>query len=187
MIEVAAVGFQVGGVEDRSENALHILDVLADADLGAGLRLHIRRAGQVVGMGVCLERPGDAIAFVLGKAQHRLDRAGIDLAGAGIVVEHRIDERRLFGGGIGNKVADRIGRLVEESMDNGLSGRFSGHGDLLVVRYILANANLAMANNTIVRRCRRCAAPVRRAGGRRARTLRQIPRRQSPQVRRGRE
>jgi hypothetical protein len=41
MIEVAAVGFQIGGVEDRAENALHILDVLADADPGAGFRLDI--------------------------------------------------------------------------------------------------------------------------------------------------
>jgi hypothetical protein len=44
MIEVAAVGFQIGGVEDRAENALHILDVLADADLGAGLGLDVGRA-----------------------------------------------------------------------------------------------------------------------------------------------
>jgi hypothetical protein len=133
VIEVAAVGFQIGGVEDRPENALHILNVLADADLGPGFRLHIGRAGQVVGMSVGLERPGDAIAFVLGEAQHRLDRAGIDFAGARIVVEHRIDERRLFGGGIGNNVADRIGRLVKERVDNGFSGGLSSHGVLPLV------------------------------------------------------
>ena len=134
MVEVAAIGFQIGGVEDRPENALHIFDVLADADLGAGLRLHIGRAGQVVGMGVGLERPGDAIAVLLGEAQHRLDRAGIDLAGARIVVEYRIDERSLLGGGVGNNVADRIGRLVKERVNGGLSR----HGVLFGRRFFSA-------------------------------------------------
>jgi hypothetical protein len=60
-----------------------------------------------------LERQDDAIAVLLGEAQHRLDRTGIDLAGARIVVEHRINERRLLGGGIGDNVADRVGRLVK--------------------------------------------------------------------------
>ena len=73
MIEVAAVGFQISGVEDRAKNALHILDVLADTDPGAGLGLDIGRAGQVIGMGVGLERPGDAIALLLGEVQHRFD------------------------------------------------------------------------------------------------------------------
>ena len=121
MIEVAAVGFQISGIEDRAKNALHILDMLADANLGPGLRLHIGRAGQVVGMGMSLECPGDAIAFIPGEAQHRFHRAGIDLAGARIVIEHRIDKCRLFGGGISNDVADRIGRLVKERLDFGLS------------------------------------------------------------------
>jgi hypothetical protein len=31
VIEIAAIGFQVGGVEDRSENSLHVLDVLANS------------------------------------------------------------------------------------------------------------------------------------------------------------
>ena len=75
----------------------------------------------MVGMGMGLERSGDAIALLLGEAEHRLDRAGIDFAGALIVVEHRVDERRLFGGRIGNNVADRVGRLVKKPVDSGLS------------------------------------------------------------------
>lgn len=39
-IEIAAIGFQVRGIEDRTEDFLHVLDVLADADPRAGLRLH---------------------------------------------------------------------------------------------------------------------------------------------------
>ena len=78
MVEVAAVGCQIGGVEDRPEDPLHVLDVLADADLRAGLRLDVGRAGQVVGMGVGLQRPLDRHSQLLGRLQDRLDRAGVD-------------------------------------------------------------------------------------------------------------
>ena len=120
MIEVAAVRLQIGGVEDRPEDALHVLDVFADADLGAGLRLDVGRAGQVVGMGVGLQRPLDRAAGLLGGLQHGLDRAGVDLAGLVIVVEHRIDHGGLLGRRIGHQIADRVGGLVEERPDDGL-------------------------------------------------------------------
>jgi len=54
MIEVAAVGRQVGSVEDGAKDALNVFDVLADADLGASLGLDIGRAGQMVGVGMSL-------------------------------------------------------------------------------------------------------------------------------------
>ena len=79
------------------EDALHVLDVLADADLRAGLRLDVGRAGEVVGMGVGFEHPFDRVAGLLGGLQDRLDRARVDLARIVIVVEHRIDHRSLLG------------------------------------------------------------------------------------------
>ena len=45
VVELAAVALQVGGVEHRAEDFLHVADILADADLGAGLELNIGRAG----------------------------------------------------------------------------------------------------------------------------------------------
>jgi len=54
MIEVAAVGRQVGSVEDGAKDALNVFDVLADADLGASLGLDLERAGQMVGVGMSL-------------------------------------------------------------------------------------------------------------------------------------
>ena len=138
MIEVAAVGFQISGIEDRAKNALHILDMLADANLGPGLRLHIGRAGQVVGMGMSLECPGDAIAFIPGEAQHRFHRAGINLAGAGIVVEHRIDKCRLFGGRVGNNIADRVSGLVKERVNNGFAVGFPVMASSYLPPYISA-------------------------------------------------
>ena len=37
VVELAAVAFQVGRVEHGAEDLLHVADMLADADLGAGL------------------------------------------------------------------------------------------------------------------------------------------------------
>jgi hypothetical protein len=47
MVEITAVRLQIGGVEDRPEDALHVLDVLADTDPGAGSRLDEWRAREV--------------------------------------------------------------------------------------------------------------------------------------------
>jgi hypothetical protein len=57
-VEVAAVGLHVLRIEDRAEDALHVADVLADADARAGARLDEGRGGQVVGMGVGFQHPG---------------------------------------------------------------------------------------------------------------------------------
>ena len=79
-IEVTAVRVQVCGVEYRSEDALHVLDVFTNADFSAGLRLDERRAREVVGMRMCLEHPFDRVARLFGGLQHRLDRARVHLA-----------------------------------------------------------------------------------------------------------
>ena len=63
MIEIAAVGLEISCVKDRSENSLHVLDVLADADIGPGLGLDVGRARQMVGVRVGLERPDDLITL----------------------------------------------------------------------------------------------------------------------------
>ena len=126
-VEIAAVGLQVGGVEDRAEDLLDLLDVLADADLRAGLRLHVGRAGEMVGVGVGLQRPDHRVARLVGGLQHRLDGAGVDAAAVVIVVEHRIDEGSLLRLGIGHDVAHRVGGLVEEGLDDGFGATGFGH------------------------------------------------------------
>ena len=120
MIEVAAVGLQVGRVEDGAEDALHVIDVLANADLRAGLRLDERCAREVVGMRVGLQHPFDSVVRLFGGHQHRLDGARIHLAGIVIVVEHGVDDSGLFRGRIGDEVAHRVCRLVEERSDDWL-------------------------------------------------------------------
>ena len=63
-IELAAVALEIRRVEHRPENFLDVADVLADANLGAGLELEVGRARQVVGMGMGLEHPIDLEATV---------------------------------------------------------------------------------------------------------------------------
>ena len=45
-VELAAVDADVGGVEHAAEDLLHVADVLADHDLGAGLRPQVRRGAR---------------------------------------------------------------------------------------------------------------------------------------------
>ena len=145
MIEVAAVGRQIGRVEDRPENPLNVLDVFADADPGAGLGLDIGRAGQMVGMGVGLQHPLDRIAGLAGRLQHGLDGARVDRSVVVVVVEHRVDDGGLLRRRVRHQIADRVGGLVKERPDNGLfrhgSNLLAGLMRVRVLTYILAIPN----------------------------------------------
>ena len=56
-IKITAVGLQIGRIKYWPKYPLNFFDVFSDPDLSAGLCLHIRRAGKVVGVCVCLQRP----------------------------------------------------------------------------------------------------------------------------------
>jgi hypothetical protein len=62
-----------------------------------------------------------SIARLLGGLQHLLDRSRVHLAGIVVVVEHRVDDGGLLGRRIGDQITHRVGRLVEERLDDGLS------------------------------------------------------------------
>ena len=128
MIEIAAVGLQIRSVEDRAEDALDIADMFANADLRARLRLDIGGAGEVVRMGVGLQNPFDLIARLSRRLQHGAHRARVHRGDRVIIVEDRIDDRRLARRRIGHEVADRVGGLIEEAPDDGLAGLGLGHG-----------------------------------------------------------
>jgi hypothetical protein len=92
--------------------------VLANPDHRTGLRLDVRRARQVVGVGVGFQRPFDGQAIIPGGLQDGLDRPHIDAAIPMIVIEHGIDHRGAAGRSIGHQIADGVGGLVEESLDD---------------------------------------------------------------------
>ena len=74
----------------------------------------------MVGMGVGLQRPFDRVARLPRGGEDGLDRADIHLAGFGVVVEHRIDDGGALGRRIGDQIAERVRRFIEESADSGL-------------------------------------------------------------------
>ena len=55
MIEFRAVARDVHRVEHGPEDPLHVLDVLADRDRGAGFQFDVRRARQMIGMHMRLQ------------------------------------------------------------------------------------------------------------------------------------
>jgi hypothetical protein len=71
-VELAAFAAHVFSGEHRLEDLLDLPDVLADRHLGAGLRLEMRRRGQVIGMGVRLQYPIDLHAALARLGQHAI-------------------------------------------------------------------------------------------------------------------
>src|SRR4029079_425145 len=122
MVVVASVRVQFGGVEDWPEDPLHLFDVLADPDLGAGRRLDEGCAGKVVGVGVSFENPFNGHTGLSRGAQDRLDGARIDLAGVRVVVENRVDDGAAAGHAIRDEGAYSISRWIEKGGDVGPAG-----------------------------------------------------------------
>ena len=91
MVELAPVVGQVGGVEDRTKNLLHLADMFADADLRTGFLFDVGRARKVVGVGVGLEHPVDRQTAFLRGFQDPVRRMRRRPSGRLVVVEDRID------------------------------------------------------------------------------------------------
>jgi len=123
VIELRAVAGDVGGVEYRAKNALHVANVLADADLRAGLELDVGRPRQVVGVRVRLQHPSDRDSGLGGGGQDRLGRMDRCPAAAVVEVEHGIDDGTVPAALIPDQVAHGVGGLVEESPNGRLDGR----------------------------------------------------------------
>ena len=161
-VEVAAIRLQVGGVEDRPEDALHLLDVLADADLGAGLRLDVGRAGQMVGVGMGFQRPcRPCKPPSLGGREDRLDRADVDRAG--LVDRSRAPGRSRRRGRSPDRRPDSSrcwSASSKKALDDGLAGHrmlscFALAGLDIYIRY----PKLAIPNRYGARPCQASTAP----------------------------
>ena len=126
VVEVGPVGPEIVGVENRTENLLHVADVLADRDSRARFRPEERGCGQVVGMGVGFQHPVDRQPRFFGRGEDCLCRADVGGSRSEVEIEHRIDDRGAARRFVPDEVADRIGRFVEEGLNDG----FGGHGML---------------------------------------------------------
>ena len=72
--------------------------------------------------------PESSRPTIFGRRQDALRRCRPDAAGLGIEIEHRIDDGGAPGFGIGDEIADRIGRGVEEGGDDGFHGKLLAAG-----------------------------------------------------------
>ena len=96
MVELATVR-QEGTlqVEDGLERGLHAFDVLANRDAPADVIADVRRARQVVGVGMGLENPINLQTLGLDICQHLVRRGCAGVAGLEVVVKHRVDDGRV--------------------------------------------------------------------------------------------
>jgi hypothetical protein len=127
VVEFRAVAGNVGEVENRPEDLLHLPDVFADGDLRARFQLHIGCRGEMVGMRMRLEHPVDGDPLVGRSLQDGIHRPGRSLAGSVVEIEDRIDHRALGAGTVPDEIAHRVGGLVEERPDaeRGVRGHLS--------------------------------------------------------------
>ena len=116
MIELNALARHVLEIEHRPENLLHLFDVLADADLGRGLRLEIGRSRQMIGMSMGLEHPDDARTLGVSLSQDSPGRFNRSIARAMIIVENRVNHRGHLCVAVPDEIAHRVGGLIEESL-----------------------------------------------------------------------
>ena len=84
----------------------------------------------MVGVSVGLKNPRDYVALLPGELHDRMDRVRVDGAGIGIVVQYRIDHRRLLRGGVGDNVGYGVNVLIEKRVNDGSSA----HGLLFCSR-----------------------------------------------------
>ena len=117
-VELPAVGDEIRArIEYLGKMALHLDDVGADGDAAAAALLQALSAGEMVGMDVGLEDPGEAQRLLGEEAHHPLDAFIAGAAGARLVIEQGIDDGaiRPFPGI--HHMTHRAGDAVMEGLD----------------------------------------------------------------------
>ena len=123
MLELATIAGEAGlRVEQIAEGLLHLGDGRADRQPAAQLFQQVRRGRQVIGVDMGLQNPFDRQALRLYMRDQPVGGIGACAPRGRIEIQHRIDNGRLAGRRIGDDVADRVGRLVEEAVNVGAHG-----------------------------------------------------------------
>jgi hypothetical protein len=118
-VELAPVRLEVRAqVEQALEGLLHHADVLADGHRGLEAALEPLRAGEVVGVGVRLQHHVQPQLMLLQEGRHLLQGLGGRLRGERVVVQDRVDEKRIPGGLIKDDVGEGVRLRVEEGLDS---------------------------------------------------------------------
>ena len=123
MVELAAIGQECPfEVVDLLERRLHLADVLTDGDSPAHMLLQVARTGQMVRVSVRFEDPLDGEPFGLHVREQGIGSVGVRVPGLEVVVQDRVDDRRLPGSKVGDDVRDGPRLGVKKRLNVG-SGR----------------------------------------------------------------
>jgi hypothetical protein len=121
MIELAAVGREIGEIEQALAVCLHAARG-ADADARTETLFEPARRRQVIRVHVRFEDPVDTQTLALDEGDDLLRTPGARLPAHRIVVEDRIDDDGASRSRIGHDVGVRSRRLVEEGLDSNRHG-----------------------------------------------------------------
>ncbi len=113
----AAAGHLVAEIVDVLPLVLDLGDVLADTDRRTDLVLDVAGRREVIGMGVGLEQPLDLEPLRLDMGEDGIRGISGHRARGGVVVEHRVDDRAFAAARRAYHIGDRVGGLVEESLN----------------------------------------------------------------------
>ena len=92
--------------------------MLADRGLATQLFADIGRGREVVGVDMGIDDPLDRQALGLHKCDQTVGRHGGGPPGRGVIVQQRVDDGAGLGFRVGDHIADRVGRLIEEGRDD---------------------------------------------------------------------
>ena len=144
LVPLRSVGAKVGQVVDVPPELLHVPHMLADRGRRAELLLQVMGGGEMVRMRMGVEDPVDAQPPIPDEIEHPVGESGGDAGCPFVEIEHRVDDDRVPGRGIGHDIGDRERVLMEETGDL----RPSGHNPAPAAKTlaaILAEANRGRA------------------------------------------
>src|SRR5262249_40903727 len=119
VVELAPLAREAARVEEGAEGALHRDDAGADGDAAAEPALQRWRPGEVVGVDVRLEDPGEAQLLCRDEGEQRLQRPGSRAPRLDVEVEHRVDDRARAALSAVHDVGDGAAGAVVEGLDEG--------------------------------------------------------------------
>ncbi|EAQ07171.1 hypothetical protein SKA53_02206 [Yoonia vestfoldensis SKA53] len=119
-IKLRSVALKSGPfVKDLAECVLHDGDVGPDPDLAAQMLLQIGGGGQVVGVDMAFEDPGNIQPLILDPGNNRIGRCRIGAACGGVVIQNAVNNRASVALWFAHNVGNRVGGFIEEGFDFG--------------------------------------------------------------------
>ena len=118
-IEITTFGLHILSREDRAEDALHIFDVFANANLPAAKLLDIGGGGQMIRMGMGFQDQRNRNPLLPRGFNQPISGTRIRFSAAVVPIQHRINDCSLARRRVEDQIADRIGRLIKKRLDAG--------------------------------------------------------------------